>query len=74
MNPQQIIQKIESAKIALTKGNDELKTLGVKKSNAERTYRVELRKELLTLRLNKCPSTIIQDVAKGSDRISYLRL
>lgn len=74
MTPQQIIQKIESAKIALTKENDELKTLGVKKSNAERTYRIELRKELLKLRIDKCPVATIQDIAKGSDRISYLRL
>lgn len=74
MNPQEIMQKIEYAKLALTKGNDELKTLGVKKANAERTYRMEKRKELLKLRLEKCPVAIIQDIAKGDERISYLGL
>lgn len=72
--PQGIIEQIKLAKLALTKGNDELKTLGVKKANAERTYKIELRKELLKLRLEKHPVAIIQDLAKGDERISYLRL
>lgn len=74
MNPQEIIQKIEYAKLALTKGNDQLKTLGVKKADAEKNYKIELRKELLRLRLEKQPVAIIQDLAKGEERISQLRL
>jgi hypothetical protein len=74
MNPQEIMEKIELAKLALAKGNIQLKTLGVKKVNKERAYRIELKKELLKLRVDKCPVAIIQDIAKGNDRISYLRL
>lgn len=73
-NPILIMNKIESAKIALQKGNDELKTIGVKKANAERIYKIALRQELLKLRLDKQPVAIIQDLAKGEDAISQLRL
>lgn len=68
------MEKIEIAKLALTKGNIQLKTLGVKKTDAERNYKIELRKELLKLRLEKCPVAIIQDIAKGEEKISKLRL
>lgn len=74
MNPKEIMDKIELAKIALQKGNDGLKTLGIKKADAEKKYRVELRKELLKLRLEKYPVAIIQDLAKGNEKISQLRL
>lgn len=74
MNPQQIIEQIQAAKVALQKGNDNLKTLGVKKADAEKKYKIELRKELLKLRLEKYPVAIIQDLAKGEEKISQLRL
>ncbi len=74
MNPQEIMDQIKMNRIALTKGNDELRTLGVKKANAERKYKIELRKELLKLRLEKFPIAIIQDLAKGEEKISFLRL
>jgi hypothetical protein len=74
MNPQIIMNKIELAKIALQRGNDNIKTLGVKKANAVREYRVALKKELLRLKMEKQPMSIIQDLAKGDDVISKLRL
>ena len=74
MNPQEIMDQIKMNRIALTKGNDQLRTLGVKKTNAERKYKIELRKELLKLRLEKFPIAIIQDLAKGEEKISLLRL
>ena len=73
-NPILIMDKIENAKIALQKGNDNLKTLGVKKANAEREYKIALSQELLRLRLDKQPVAIIQDLAKGNEEISKLRL
>lgn len=74
MNPQEIMDQIKMNRIALTKGNDELRTLGIKKANAERKYKIELRKELLKLRLEKFPIAIVQDLAKGEEKISLLRL
>lgn len=74
LNPPRIIEKIKLAKIALQRGNDNLKTLGLKKANAEKEYRVALRKELLQLKVDKYPMSIIQDLAKGEDKVSKLRL
>lgn len=75
MSPAIIMEKIQACQQALTAGNTELKTLGVKKADAERKYRVELRKELLRLRqLEKQPVTLIKDLAKGKEDIAALRL
>ncbi len=66
MTPIQIIEKIRACQRALTKGNTELKALGVKKARAEHDYRIALRKEILRLRqLENQPATIINDLAKG---------
>lgn len=74
MNPQLIMDEIRKVKDDLSRLNDNLKNFGIQKEKADRTYRIELRKMLLKLRLDKVPSNIIQDVAKGDDRISQLRL
>lgn len=75
MAPGEIMNKIQACQQALTAGNAELKTLGVKKADAERKYRVELRKEILKLRqLEKQPATLINDLAKGKEEIARLRL
>lgn len=74
MNPQQIMEQIEKTKNELSKLNDNLKNFGIQKEKTERIYRIELRKMLLKLRIEKIPTSIIQDVAKGDERISQLRL
>jgi len=75
MTPGEIINKIQACQQALTAGNMELKTLGVKKANAERAYRVNLAKEIFRLRqIDKQPATLINDLAKGKEEISTLRL
>lgn len=74
LTPGEIMNKIQECQTALTKGNMELKTLGVKKAEAERNYRVALGKRLYILRTDKYPVAIIQDVAKSLPEISDLRL
>jgi hypothetical protein len=74
LTPCEIMNKIQDCQVALTKGNMELKTLGIKKAEAERNYRIALSKKLFILRTDKYPLAIIQDVAKGSAEISDLRL
>lgn len=75
MSPQQIMNKIQACQQALTAGNTELKTLGVKKARAEHDYKVELRKEILRLRhIEKQPATLVNDLAKGKEEIAKLRL
>ncbi|WP_061317538.1 hypothetical protein [Clostridium botulinum] len=75
MTPVEIMKKIGVCQQALTRGNTELKTLGVKKARAEHDYKVALRKEILRLRqLEKQPATLINDLAKGKEEIAKLRL
>lgn len=74
MNPQQIIEQMEMTRQALTRGNTNLKTLSIVKAEAERNYRVAVRKEILTLRLEKVPTTIINDLVRGHKEVAELRL
>ncbi len=75
MTPGEIIEKLKAAQLALTRGNVELKTLGIKKAKAEREYKVALRKELLKLRYkDKLPANMVADVAKGKEEIADLRV
>lgn len=74
MNPEKVLDQIELSKQALTRGNTQLKTLSIKKAEAERNYRVEVRKEILKLRLEKVPTTIIHDLVRGNEKIAELRL
>jgi len=74
MNPQQILEQIELCKQALTRGNTQLKTLAIKKAEAERNYRVRKAQEILRLRTEKYPVTIIQDLVKGNVEVAELRL
>ncbi len=46
MTPIEIMEKIGACQRGLTKGNIELKALGVKKARAEHDYRIALRKEI----------------------------
>lgn len=74
MNPQQILEQMEQCKQALTRGTTHLKTLAIRKAEAEKNYRVEVRKEILNLRLEKVPTTIIHDLVRGNEKVADLRL
>lgn len=74
MTPQQIMDALLNAQTELTELNKKLFSFGKEREYAEQQYRIQLNKKLLQLRIEKCTSTIIQDVAKGDKYISDLRL
>lgn len=74
MNPQEIMEQIKKAQRELTILNNKLFQYGQEKEYAEQKYRIELSKKLLELRLNKCTTAIINDIARGDKGISTLRL
>lgn len=74
LNPEAIINKLEYKVNELTLRNAELERLGAIKDGLEATYRCELRKELLSLSLNKTKISIIGDIARGDEKIAKLRL
>lgn len=51
MNPNELIDKLNICVAALTKGNIQLKTLGLKKAESERVYRVALAKKIFNLKI-----------------------
>lgn len=73
MTPGQIINKIQLCQQALTTGNGELKSLGVKKAEAKRNYSIAKAKKIMMLKLEKYPVTLIQDLVKGDEEIAKLR-
>lgn len=74
INPNELFEKLSNCIIALGKGNTNLKQLALKKVNAENKYRIALRKEILKLKLEGLPATLINDLAKGEETVAKLRL
>jgi hypothetical protein len=74
MTPGQIIEKLNVAQIALTKGNIEQKTLALKKAEAKKNYSIAKAKKILILKAEKYPATLIQDLVVGDEKIAELRL
>jgi len=74
MNPQALIENLNSCIIALNRGNTELKTLGLKKAQTEKAYRVKKAQEILKLRTEKYPVTLIMELVKGNEEVAELRL
>lgn len=52
----------------------ELKARGQAKAEAEKNYRVELAKEMLRLRAEGTPVTIISDLCRGNEKIATLKM
>jgi len=61
-----VTQEIHAASQRLSKSADALFTLGRSKAEAERDYRLALAQEILKLRDDKVPVSIITDLAKGN--------
>ena len=74
INPQELFEKLDKCIAALGRGNLQLKTLALKKDNTENLYRIALRKEILKLKLEGQPATLINDLAKGEEKVAKLRL
>lgn len=74
LTPVQVIEKINTCVQALTQGNINLKTLSIQKAQAEQSYRVALAKEMLKLKAEKYPATLIQDIVRGNEEVARLRL
>jgi len=74
MNSQGVMGSLNSCIHALNKGNAELKILGLKKAQAEKAYRVKQAEEILKLKTEKHPATLIMEIVKGNEEVAELRL
>jgi hypothetical protein len=74
MNPQGIINKLNECVQALSRGNTQLKTLAINKAKTEKLYRVKQAQEILKLKTEKYPATLIMELVKGNEDVAELRL
>jgi hypothetical protein len=74
MNPQGVINQLDNCIMALTKGNIELKTLGLKKAQTERDYRIKYNQKILELKAEKCQATLIIALAKSNPEVAELAM
>lgn len=74
MTPQRILEEIEQSRQQLTYGIDNLKTLAVKKAEAEQQYKIELRKQLFFLRSQGHGINLCLELAKGEDKVAQHKL
>ncbi|MDR3598160.1 hypothetical protein [Clostridium sp.] len=74
MISQGIMESLNLCIVALGKGNTQLKTLGLKKAQAEKAYRVKKTQEILKLKEEKYPATLIMELVKGNEEVAELRL
>ncbi|WP_058830745.1 hypothetical protein [Paenibacillus polymyxa] len=61
-----VIQEVNEAAKRLESSADALFKLGREKAEAERNYRSKLAQEILKLRADKMPVSIVTDIAKGN--------
>lgn len=74
MNPQQLLDRLDRCIAALGRGNTQLKTLGLEKAKTEKEYKIRQAQEILKLKAEKYPSTLIMELVKGNEEVADLRL
>ncbi len=74
MNPQALIERLDQCIVALGRGNTQMKILGLEKAKTERDYKVKQAQEILKLKADKYPATLIMELVKGNEEVAELRL
>lgn len=67
----QTVQQLKQATDRLSDATKEVFRLAKNRAETEREYRMALSKEIVTLRAEKMPATLIGDVARGN--VSHLK-
>jgi len=71
---QDLVNELNQYRHNLNKAIDEIKARGKAKAEAERNYRIELAKKILELRASGTPVSIINDLARGDEKIANLKM
>lgn len=74
MNSNGLMGSLTSCLSALSKGNTELKTLAIKRAQTEKAYRTRKTQEIIRLKNEKYPATLIMEIVKGNKEVAELRL
>ena len=70
---QELYESIDSVLDELDAALVDTRNSGIQLAENERTYRAELAKEILRLRADGMPVSIVGDVARGNERIAELK-
>jgi hypothetical protein len=68
-----ITKELYETKQRLNIASKEIFTLAKNRAETEKAYKIALRKEILKLKSEGYPATIIGDLAKGADHVAELR-
>lgn len=71
---QDLVNELNSLRSNLNNAITILRERGQAKAQAERDYRIALAQNILVLRDNKIPVTIINDLSRGNDKIANLKM
>ena len=69
----EIIQEMRQVRIRMNISAKEIFELARQKAEAERAYKIALRMEILKLKSEGYPATLINDLARGEEQIAELR-
>ena len=73
MTPSQIMKVLQEKNLLLTQKNDEYLELAEKRAEAERNYHISYRQEMLKMKSEGTPVTIIKDLVKGVKVVADLK-
>jgi hypothetical protein len=73
IEPIEVTNAIWKTAKRLEKGVDTITSKAKEYAYAEKNYRIALRKEIVKLRTDKMPVTLIADIARGSDDVAELK-
>ena len=68
-----VIKEMANIRIRMNTSASEIFKLAREKAQAEKAYKVALRAEILKLKSEGYPATLINDLARGEERIAELR-
>ena len=72
MTPQEIINGLKDKNIKLSQKNDEYSVLQEKFASAKRDYQIALASQIIRLKIDKHPATLIPKLAQGDRTVSDL--
>lgn len=73
MQPSEVVDKLNMAMLLLQEGNLELKQLAITMAESKKEYAIALNKEILRLRSEGIPVTIMLQIAKGDEYVAQKR-
>ena len=73
MTANEVVEKMDMAQFNLEQLNEDLKTYSIEVAESNKRYSIALSEEILRLKAERCQATLIQNIAKGNERVATLK-